>query len=293
MSLFPSFNLTYPDPDRTTRPDIPTADAYVIDGLDYEVIDGDYFTLPFACDVEPDESVTPLVLLSSFDHGLRTADETALVVGIECAASVLVPVILALDPSFTPSGVDWTGLALDVIGADWTGDGWCDDPDGSESIYGWSDDMQSAAGSAGLVVESSADSGMTWIYAPLCAPIERQDEDEDHEHRFTGPIKFSRLAGTPHRECDTIGCNVISLPDDEDEHVEDERPSIPLDHSDVVIGTRYMDSSGDHRVTIVYRYVGWSQITIEPDDYRGTPGRARRDFTIMSTSYVLRNFRND
>lgn len=168
------FKLTFPDPSRTSRPDVPIADAYVIDGADYEIVDADYFLMPMACDVEPDESVTPLHMLWSIDHGVRTADETSALIGINSAAEVLAPFIRMTGGD--PTSLDWWGVmcrVLDVEG--WSG-GWLRErfhvDELPVDIYEWSYAMESAASSAGLLIETSADSGMTWGYVPTSEPID-------------------------------------------------------------------------------------------------------------------------
>lgn len=167
--------LRFPDPTTTTRPDIPVADAYLIDGVESEVVDADYFVLPYASDVEAAETVTPLTLLCSVDHGLRTADETSAVVGINIAAEVLAPFIIMTGGD--PTTLDWWGAMCSVLEVDgWTG-GWLPDEHEDLDIHAWSHDMEAAAWSAGLVPETSGDSGMSWLYAPMCDPIERPSAD--------------------------------------------------------------------------------------------------------------------
>lgn len=170
-------DLTYPPAETTSRPDIPVADAYLIDGADYEIVDADYFSLPFASDVEHGDEVTPLLTLWSVDHGLRTGDETSAVIGINCAAEVIGPLIRMCGGD--PTSLDWWGTMCTVLDLDgWTG-GWLDETHGDfahEGLYEWSRDMESAAGDAGIIVETSADAGMTWGYAPLCEPISHPND---------------------------------------------------------------------------------------------------------------------
>jgi hypothetical protein len=171
--------LQFPPSDRTSRPDVPIADAYLLDdGCDVEVVDADYFSLPFACDANLDETVTPLECLASFDHGLRAADETALVIGTECAAQVVVALMRGFGVAVDVHAVDWHGLALADVGVDYGGDDWCDDPGDSQALYEWCDAMESLARDAGVIVESSVDAGMTWLYVPMCEPITPGDDDD-------------------------------------------------------------------------------------------------------------------
>lgn len=165
--------MLYPDPATTSRPDIPTANAYLIESEhDAEIVDADYFTSPFACDVERDETVTPLECVRSWDHGLRTAEGLSLSIGAECAAYVMEPVLVALGCDVATLDVyalaeSTLGLSVEhgTIGAD--------DPDAAQWLFEWSEEMMSAAGDAGFLVDTSADTGMTWLYRPLCDPIGR------------------------------------------------------------------------------------------------------------------------
>ena len=109
-----------------------------------------------------------LELTASYDHGLRTADETSFVIGCEAAASVMVPILCAVWNRPVESfrhGVDYcAALPADV---DYSGDGWADDPDTSQALYEWSEEMMATAESVGWVIDSSADAGMTWFYRPM------------------------------------------------------------------------------------------------------------------------------
>lgn len=64
-----------------------------------------------------------------------------------------------------------------------------------------------------------------------------------------------------------------------------------INYDEITVGMKFVDSSGDYVVTDRFRYVGWTQVRIAPDDFRGTPGRSERGFTVTSSSFVLRNFR--
>ena len=105
---------------------------------------------------------------ASFDHGLRTADETAFVIGCEAAACIMAPLLCAIWNRPLDSwrfDVDYVAaLPKDLA---YNGSGWADDPDVSEWLYEWSDEMVGAAQNVGWVIETSVDAGMTWFYCPL------------------------------------------------------------------------------------------------------------------------------
>jgi len=104
--------------------------------------------------IESGSTITPLETLASFDHGLRTADETS-----------------AFIPLHELQRMDlWSMMCAEVLdGTDWTG-GWIDVDEDSDDlgswVYEWSQEMASAASAAGLIVESDGDAGMTWIFQP-------------------------------------------------------------------------------------------------------------------------------
>jgi len=167
--------LRFPDPSTTTRPDVPIADAFLVEGMESEVVDADFFLLPFASDVESDETVTPLRLLCSVDHGLRPADETSAIIGLNAAAEVFGTLVDFFGGN--SRSLDWWGTMVDVLGVDgWTG-GWLPDEHADVDVHGWSHEMESAAWSAGLIAETNGDSGMSWMYAPTCAPIAHPSAD--------------------------------------------------------------------------------------------------------------------
>ena len=141
--------------------------AYLLETLpygDYEIAAGDWPMPEFAGAT----IVATLELTASYDHGLRTADETAFVVGCEAAASVVAPILCAIWGRPLESwrhDVDYVAALPDDI--DYAGEGWADDPDTSQYLYEWCDEVTSAAESVGWVIESSADAGMTWFYRPM------------------------------------------------------------------------------------------------------------------------------
>ena len=141
--------------------------AYLLETLpygDHEIAAGDWPMPEFAGAT----IVATLELTASYDHGLRTADETSFVIGCEAAASVMVPILCAVWNRPVESlrhGVDYcAALPADV---DYSGDGWADDADTSAALYEWSDEMVAAAEAVGWIVDSSADAGMTWFYRPM------------------------------------------------------------------------------------------------------------------------------
>jgi len=141
--------------------------AYLLETLpygDHEIAAGDWPMPEFAGAT----ILATLELTASYDHGLRTADETAFVIGCEAAACVMVPILCAVWNRPVESfrhDVDYAAcLPADVP---YSGDGWADDLDTSEALYEWSDEMVDAAQDVGWIVESDADCGMTWFYRPM------------------------------------------------------------------------------------------------------------------------------
>lgn len=138
--------------------------AYLLETPPY----GDYEVATDLEDYEGSTIVATLEQTASFDHGLRTADETAFIVGCEAAASVVAPILCAVWGRPLESfrhDVDYAAcLPADVP---YSGDGWADDLDTSEALYEWSDEMVNAAQDVGWIVESDADCGMTWFYRPM------------------------------------------------------------------------------------------------------------------------------
>ncbi len=114
--------------------------------------------------------LTTLELVASYDYGLRTADETAFVIGCEAAASVLVPILCAAWGRPVESfrwDIDYAAALQLGADIDYRGEDWADDGDTSGALYEWSDEMVAAAQSVGWIVESDADCGMTWFYRPM------------------------------------------------------------------------------------------------------------------------------
>lgn len=143
-------------------------DAYLVDdGMDSWIVED----VSEAAEVM--NTITPLLLLASFDHGLRTADETAVAIGTECVGQVCQAFYRAALVPFDPSVIDWEAA---MIGADLpvpnvdrvSGLGWCEDVEDSQALYEWCEyEAEPMFWHAGGIVESSADSGMTWLYLPM------------------------------------------------------------------------------------------------------------------------------
>lgn len=109
---------------------------------------------------------TALELLASFDHGLRTADETSWAVGTECVAQVCRAFFVACGIPFDSAPIDWSACAESAELTE--PDGWCDEPDDSQALYDWCTyEAEPMFHAAGGIVETSADAGMTWLYIPI------------------------------------------------------------------------------------------------------------------------------
>lgn len=125
-------------------------------------------------DMGSNVEMTRVELVRSYDHGLRAADETALVIASEIADWIVVPLMEMMMGRRGDRAMDSVHAILTEIGAlEWDTTGWIDtgdsenDMDASQMLYELRDDVESAAWSAGYIVESSADAGMTWIYAKV------------------------------------------------------------------------------------------------------------------------------
>lgn len=144
--------------------------AYLLETEPY----GDYEIATELDDYAGATIVHTLELTASYDHGLRTADETAFVIGCEAAASVLVPILCAVWGRPVESfrwDIDYAAALQLGADIDYRGEDWADDGDTSGALYEWCDEMIDAAQSVGWIIDSSADCGMTWFYRPLPAPI--------------------------------------------------------------------------------------------------------------------------
>lgn len=134
------------------------------------------------------ESLTPLRLLASFDHGLSTAEGTAIATGVEASAILASCLFRAVGRRWDVNvlnrygaAADLNGLVADVLNVNIVdhygclsvespagdgqddGDGYDDAP---ERLFDWSDEMSAMLDGAGFVVDTSGDAGMTWFYLP-------------------------------------------------------------------------------------------------------------------------------
>lgn len=135
-----------------------------------ETVEGDQEITAELEGFEGAQLLTTLELTASYDHWLRTADETAFVVGCEAAASVMVPILCAVWSRPVESfrwDIDYAAALQLGADIDYRGEDWADDGDTSSALYEWSDEMVDAAQDVGWVIDSSSDCGMTWFYRPM------------------------------------------------------------------------------------------------------------------------------
>lgn len=115
-----------------------------------------------------------LECVRSYDHGARTAEELDMDRCADGAAYVMSPVLALM----LPAGAPWhPGIAAELAMAyiveeyrvERSSGLWhCDDPDDAQGLYElWDYRVEPALGDAGYIVESSADTGMTWIYRSM------------------------------------------------------------------------------------------------------------------------------
>ena len=142
-----------------------SADAYLVEyeNGDVEIVDPDEWT---------GRDGVPLECLFSVDHGLRCADETDGVIVVNTAAEIMFPLLewLGMDTHLVDT---WAAMAAEIGRPEWEG-GWIEDEENLggrwtpvEILCDLRERVESAAGYAGLVVESNADCGMTWCYRRL------------------------------------------------------------------------------------------------------------------------------
>lgn len=141
-----------------------TADAYRVEFANGDVEYVDASELSNIMDGLDYETVTPLACIRSWDHGLRSADELAFCIVTEIADWIIRP-LMALYGLETDGLDAWATLAVDIGQPDYSG-GWIDVED-SGWIYERRDDAESAASDVGVILETSADAGMTWAYVPV------------------------------------------------------------------------------------------------------------------------------
>lgn len=158
------------------------ADAYIVDStFECELISDDelsWYLAERVTEADPIRSITPLELVCSFDHGLRSADELcgdiAATIGDLIAARVFI--LLGMDVS----SVDCFGAAAeefhlerDEVSGIWnTPD---EELDASQILFEAIDyELVPMLQGCGYIFEQSGDAGMTWIYRPI-EEHERQD----------------------------------------------------------------------------------------------------------------------
>lgn len=123
---------------------------------DREIVDpsDDYWT---------GEVVGTLELVRSWDHGARTADELAQSVAAETMFYVLRPVLLAAGCRVDYGDADPYAVVDELAPIPHIG-GWCDDPDDSQVLAEMFDEAAGWAADVGMILETSSDCGMTWLY---------------------------------------------------------------------------------------------------------------------------------
>ena len=110
------------------------------------------------------EVVATLELVRSWDHGARrTADELAQSVAAETMFYVLRPVLLAAGCRVDYGGADPYAVVDELAPIPHDG-GWCEDLDASEILSELFDEAEGWAADVGMILETSGDCGMTWLY---------------------------------------------------------------------------------------------------------------------------------
>ena len=110
------------------------------------------------------EVVATLELVRSWDHGARrTADELAQSVAAETMFYVLRPVLLAAGCRVDYGGADPYAVVDELAPIPHDG-GWCEDLDASEILSELFDEAAGWAADVGMILETSGDCGMTWLY---------------------------------------------------------------------------------------------------------------------------------
>lgn len=152
-------------------------DAYMLEAPDGETTIVDRYELESG-DYRPADGwrmVTALDTIRSIDHGLRTAEGTAVELIGEAAALIMGPILAAAQCESYAHNYD--GLAWQAIHREF---GLVDDatsgctradPDDAQALYEAADgEFEPMLWDCGYVVETSADAGMTWIYRPAGIP---------------------------------------------------------------------------------------------------------------------------
>ena len=153
-------------------------DAYMLESPDGETIIIDQCELN-GPDYRPADGwrmVSALDTVRSIDHGLRTAEGTAVELIGEAAALIMGPILAAAQCESYAHNYD--GLAWQAIYREFglvddatSGCTRADDPDDAQALYEAADyEFEPMLADCGYVVETSADCGMTWIYRPVGIP---------------------------------------------------------------------------------------------------------------------------
>jgi hypothetical protein len=102
---------------------------------------------------------------ASFDHGRDSADHVSLLIGQQAAYLMAWALFQGLTGrSCNPSMFGSIDGAFTAATGIETFAGWVEDPDEAQGLYEWSDRLVADCQSAGWVVDTSADAGMTWFY---------------------------------------------------------------------------------------------------------------------------------
>lgn len=107
------------------------------------------------------EIVATLELVRSWDHGARTADELCQSIVAETMFYVMRPLFILAGCSDVDYGIDPYAVVDELAPP---GTGWCDDPDDAQILYEMADEAAGWAAGVGMLLETSPDCGMTWLY---------------------------------------------------------------------------------------------------------------------------------
>lgn len=107
------------------------------------------------------EIVATLELVRSWDHGMRTADELCQSIVAETMFYVLRPLFILAGCRDVDYGIDPYAIVDELAPI---GPGWCDDPDDSQILADMVDEAEGWAADVGMLLETSGDCGMTWLY---------------------------------------------------------------------------------------------------------------------------------
>ena len=105
--------------------------------------------------------VATLELVRSWDHGARTADELCQSIVAETMFYVLRPLFILAGCRDVDYGIDPYAIVDELAPI---GPGWCDDPDDSQVLAEMVHEAEGWAADVGMLLETSGDCGMTWLY---------------------------------------------------------------------------------------------------------------------------------